>query len=300
MNAPRPRPEELTGTTRRLRSMVRCIPLDILLREVSALHADINEVKLTFKESTVNVNGRCEIHTLPAGDFPEYKDFDGVKVEVPGLAEKFKTVLPAAGERDTRYMLNAVLLDLDKGYIVATDGHRLHIEKTVVLKGKKAVIPSGTAELVIKHSAELLKLGGNRIAFKLAGGEMTSTLMEGTYPDYEKVIPKENPIKITFKGLELLKVLDGALPATTFGNVIKLTIDGSLEIEAVNPDLAHYKWHIPCTKQGGDKNLIIGFNARYLIDAVRSYGKDEVVMEMSTPLNPCVINSKAVVMPVRI
>lgn len=283
-----------------------CIPLAVLLREVKALHSEITEVKLRFSEKSVNVNGRCEILTLPGNEFPKLTECKGVDIDIPDLPGKLNRVLPAAGDKDTRYVLNAIMLDTRNGHLVATDGHRLHLETVPSSKeGKQIIIPRETAHVAVKYLASniiSIDCAEQLISFSLDGGIMVSRLIEGTYPDYKVVIPKEKPKKIKFQGSEFLKILEGALPLVTSGNAIKMSVNGRIDIETRNPDLGNYRWHIPCESEG-IKGFIIGFNAQYLIDAIKSFTTKEdnnVLMELKDPLSPCLINGKAVVMPIRI
>ena len=286
----------------------RCIPVEILWQEIKALHSDIKEVRLTFSERAVKVNGRCEIYTLSAEEFPVIKEVTGTKVEIPDLRAGLKKVIPASStDTDARYSLSTVLIDLPNGKLVATDGHRLHCTSIKKESTKKLLIPRESAVLAAKHATgDAITIGKDKgisfntstpIAGGVAVGVMTTVLVDADYPDYDKVIPKNNTNKVVFSGSELLKVLEGALPV---GERIKMTINGKIEIHSQNPDLAIYKWHIPCEYKG--KQFEIVFNAKYLVDAIRAFTtkeKDKVTLEIDTPLSPSLINGSAVVMPMR-
>jgi DNA polymerase III subunit beta len=284
----------------------KCIPLDTLLKEIKALHSDILTVELKFTGDWVEVNGRCRIVTVDGKEFPVLPSVTGTKVEISGFADLLKRVIPAAGESDTRYTLNTVLVDLEGGHIVATDGHRLHIDDiAAVAEGKKIMFPRKTALLVAKHAVSgSFEIADNWIVMDLAGGQMYSRLVEGTYPAYDQVIPKGNPIRVRFQGAELLKILEGALPLCR-NDAVKITVNGRLEVATSNPDLGEYNWRMPCRSEGkGDEALTIGFNAKYVIAAVKSFTtkeNDEVTLELTDkPLAACILNSKAVIMPMRI
>lgn len=284
-----------------------CIPGDVLLKEISAL-GDIPDAVLRFEDAWVTLNSRCKIITMHSDDFPKYPDFKDAKTNfdttIPMLTHKLKQVLPAAGESDTRYTLNGVYVDFKTGYMVATDGHRLHFIKTAtdpVKDGININIPQRTALMAIKHKAiDAISIHDNQIVFGIAGGEMLSSLIEGTYPNYEQVIPKDLKIKVQFKGDTLLKILDGAIPISITGS-IKVDINDHIEISTTNPNLGEYKWQMPCSNQSGEV-LTLGFNAKYIIDALKSFQAedDNVTFECETPLSPSLINQQAVVMPMRI
>jgi DNA polymerase-3 subunit beta len=282
----------------------RCVPLNLLLSEIHALGPEIAGVELTFTDNAVSVNGRCEIFTLHADEFPTFPMFDGETVEVDGLPEKLKRVVVASGDSDTRYTLNSVLLDLGAGHMVGTDGHRLHIEDIAAVKdGGKLIVPRKAALMSAKHSAAAsIRFNEKFITFEVAGGEMLSRLIEGTYPSYENIVPRENPVTVTFSGPDFLQVLEGALPVTP-AKAVKLTINGQIVVESQSHDTGSYRWQVPCDATGkGNKNFVFGVNAGYLRDALKAFpGEDDVVqMRLKDTLSPCLINGKAVVMPMRI
>lgn len=284
----------------------RCVPLELLYSEVKVLQADITLAELRFEENTVSVNNRCSIHTLPASDYPAVPKGGGTKTEITGLIEKSTRVFPAIGDSDTRYTLNALCFDLAKGVIAGTDGHRLHYDDIeAYMDSPQILIPGRTIALAIKHKAsETVQYDKEYITFQLASGIMISRLIEGTYPNYENVIPRNNPISVKFRGTDLLKILEGAIPvASERTKAVRLTINGQIVVESMNDGIGHYKWHVACeTKGNNGKDLVIGFNAQFLAEAVKSYitkEDDSVIMELNEPLSPALLNSKAVVMPMR-
>jgi DNA polymerase-3 subunit beta len=284
-----------------------CVPLDLITKEIRALHPEIETVELKFEEDTVKVNGRCEMYTIKGEEFPSFPEPENpFEVTIDEFIQKSKRVLVAAGESDTRYTLNSIYVDLEKGNIVGTDGHRLHIEPIATKKkdGRKLIIPRKPASLIVKHCTDTsFLIGTAHVQFNLGGGTMVTRLLDGNYPDYENVIPKEIPLKVTFSATELLRVLSGAVPVSSGNKGVRLTINGKIEVEATNPGLGSYKWHLPCTSEGVEEGFMVSLNADYLGDAVRTFTtkeNDTVVMEMSESLSPCLINSRAVVMPMRI
>lgn len=282
-----------------------CIPLDIFIREVKALHSDIKEVELMFTDNTVKVNGRCEIFILPGEDFPSLPNVGSRKIDIPGFTDKIARLLPAAGEGDSRYILNAILIDLEHGYIVATDGHRMHFDRISAQKDAgQFIISRESASMIVKHkAANTMQMSKKHITFTIAGGTMMSRRIEGTYPKYENVIPQDNTIKVMFQGPDFLKVLEGALPVVADrGNTIRMSVNGKIDIETDNPGIGNYKWHVPCSSAGTAKNFTVGFNAKYLIDAIKAFTSKEdskVTMTFKDPMSPCLINDRAVVMPMR-
>jgi DNA polymerase III sliding clamp (beta) subunit (PCNA family) len=95
--------------------------------------------------------------------------------------------------------------------------------------------------------------------------------------------------------------MNGVLP---LNQAVTLRINSNLTIHTQSPERGAYKWQIPCRFEGKDKTVTIAFNARYLIEAIKSYYSQEVLLEFKEPsgdtYTPAVINGKAVVMPVRV
>ena len=378
----------------------RCVPANLLFKEVKALPPDVREVSLVFKGDIVTINSRCKIFNMPHEDFPalpEIKEFKEVQVDdfISGL----RKVLCAAGDSDTRYTLKGVLLDLEHRKLVATDGHRLHFEDMKVrgANSGQVLIPSPGVTLMIKHKADeapkltrqkgsgemvrldaphsyeldvfglkvkvtyepnvhkkefysaqiqMGNLGGdypsagevkkgvekygtlkdyllalaeaaylrehktvfvtvskNHITYPAAGGELVIRLIDGAYPKYSQVIPKKNPIRVSFNPDIFIQNLEGALPVASTaekGGSVLLTINGALNIKGESPDRGTFSWRIPCEVKGkGPGNLDMRFNARYLLDALKAYPQNEAVLEINEPLDPCLINGRAVVMPMR-
>lgn len=279
-----------------------CVNLLVLEGEINALDPDIAEVELRITKKTISVNGRCEIPTTSPDEFPKVMKAvkDGTEITIKELPSKLRRVAKAAGQGELRS--NAVVFfDTEKGRMVSNDGRRLHMDDIPSIKtGRHILLPVKSAELIAKHKdAEVVTVGKKRISIELAGGTMASQLNEGEYPKYEEVIPVNIPVKVKFDGVEFLNLMKGVSPVTSQDyQLVKLTINGQLEVEMKNPEHGHYKWHMPCESEGKSKrDFVIGFNAKYLIDAVTAYKQPAITMELKDNATACLINSKAVVMP---
>jgi len=282
----------------------RLIPADIFYKEVKALGSDVGEVELAFQEASVSVNKRCEIFTAGSADFPELPKVSGSEYKVDGLPVLCSRVVVAASTDQSRYNINSVFFDLKRGKLVATDGHRLHYEAVEKAEPSFSLSREAVA-LMVKHScADEFTLGKEALAVGLGGGLMLTRLKGQDYPDYERFLVNENPVKVAFRAGDLLKVLEGAMPmvdANSSAKGVNLAINGRLVIRSQSPGLGNYKWHISCTAEGKkEKELVIGVNAKYLVDAVRSFASDNVVLEVKDPLSPFLVNKKALIMPMRV
>jgi DNA polymerase-3 subunit beta len=284
----------------------RAVPLKTFYSELKALTDDIKDAELAFKTNAVQVNGRCDIYTVPGDEYPQLPSITGniVHIGLPAV----RSILPAVGNNDARYILNGALIDFEKGIAVGTDGHRLHMADIEKQDHRSIVIPRGALEILSKHGGNEISLQvseDHKFFCRLADGEMTGKLIDGSYPNYEQVIPKETPITLEFSAKDMMKVFEGCLPLlNTKTHAVAFLVNGKIEVQATSSDRGIYKWHVPGTITGkGPEEVRIGFNLRYLQDAFMAYAGQEnatVTMGLSDPLGPCLINGKAVVMPMRV
>ncbi len=133
------------------------------------------------------------------------------------------------------------------------------------------------------------------MGFSVAKGLLTARLMEGAFPDYENVIPVPEA-KAAFAASEFLSLIEGAKPLTD--GVVRLTVNGALVISSTAEE-GSYQWRIPCETEGLETDLAYSFNHKFLVDAIKAYPSERVVLGLPLSYGACLINGKAVVMPVR-
>jgi len=244
-----------------------------------------------------------------------------------GLANLIRKTLFAVGDNDARYILNGLLITLtvsDKKTtlrLVGTDGHRLAVadQEAGGAAGKegpreiKAIIPKKAA-LEMRHLLEegdgepLIGFTKNLMIFRKSGLLLTSRLMEGTYPNYQQVIPKdkEQDKRVTVAKAEL----EGALRRVAVlsrdkTNAVKVTFaSGKITLFSSNPDFGEATEELPAQYKG--ETLTTGFNARYLLDVLGVVDGESVTLQMDAPLSPCLVREPGnagftcVVMPVKV
>ncbi|MGQ0694871.1 MAG: DNA polymerase III subunit beta [Nitrospiraceae bacterium] len=243
-----------------------------------------------------------------------------------GLLELIRKTLFAAGDNDARYILNGLLVTLmvtDKKTVlrlVGTDGHRLAVAEQEVGKAGSKGGPQEIKAIIPKKAAQemrrLLEEGGdgepligftkNLMIFRKSGLLLTSRLMEGNYPNYQQVIPKEGGRKITANRVEL----EGALRRVSVlskdkASAVKVSFaSGKLTLFSSSPDYGEAAEELPARYEGEALNT--GFNARYLLDVLSVLDGESISLQMETPLSPCLIQEpespgfKCVVMPIKI
>ena len=269
------------------------------------------EANIEPTEDNRAIVSHATLCTLPSGEFPTLPvpEEDSQHFELEGLEEAMSKVIEAAGESDSRYVLNALYFDFPGKRIVATDGHRLHLVK----------YPFPDAEfllLVPKKSIPLLK--GEKIKVTISkkdqrvmgffdNGQYTLIVrfLEGTYPNVDNVIPKEKgAIQFTVHKQALLGLCIENLPINADrSNASRFIVKpGSLTIETINPGVAENKASINA-KLTGDTDFACGFNLAFVIDVLKVLEGTEVTFKMHDSLSPCKIEEDgflALIMPMRI
>ena len=298
-----------------------------LLKEV----AD-GEITLATQENNwVQIQaGRSQfkIVGMAASEFPALPTIEREgRVAIPGsgLASLIRKTLFAVGDNDARYILNGLLITLhssDKKVtmkLVGTDGHRLAVAESDVTQSAgtdlpkeiKAIIPRKAAQEIRRLLEEeegepLLGFTKNLVTFQKSGLFLTSRVMEGTYPNYQQVIPKESAKKASIERTALESALRRvAVLSKDKTNAVKVILqNGSITLHTSSPDVGEATEDLPAQYRG--ESLTTGFNARYLLDALAVMDGDTVNLEISSPLSPCVLKSDGdpgflcVVMPMKI
>ena len=221
----------------------------------------------------------------------------------------------AISRDEARYALNGVLLVL-KGRIlqfVATDGKRLaSVKRGLEVESKieaEVIIPAKTVSELMKA---LSNEGGkvtiiqaqNQIIFQLNETIITSRLIEGKFPNYEQVIPKNEKIKTQLGRQEFLSpVRRVALLTSQENQSVKLDfVKGKLLISSRSPNVGEAKEEIEVEVSGGD--LSIGFNPGYLIDVLKNLETEQISISLTDPDKPGLIRSEDdyqyVVMPMQL
>lgn len=259
---------------------------------------------------------------MAAEEFPRLpKEENAPMVKATGevLLEMIRKTSFAISTDETRYILNGVFFeprDGGKVRMVATDGHRLAlIERDVPgnfkLKGGVIIPRKGLFELkrLLEEAPEAecqLGFAESSALFKKPGLSMVMRLIDGQFPEYQRVIPKEGEKHITISRARLLEGLKRiSLLSADKSNAVKISLsENRLRIAANNPDLGEAKDDVEVDYKGAALN--IGFNARYLIDVLSALESDKVVIELGDEHSPGVIHAPkdksflAVVMPMRV
>lgn len=294
----------------KLRDIVRESVDDTLSIEVSGDNANIRGQDSHFK-----------IFTQKASEFPPVPDFEGdADFEITGgqLKQLINQTLFAAAKESTRYAFNGVLLTAQgkKINLVSTDGRRLAQAKgdlvsanKVPKDGAKAIIPAKALNLVDKLVTEPEESVGfqvreNQVILHTSSATLTTSLVEGQFPPYDDVIPKESDKKMTAATADFLSAIRRAsLLTTEESKGVRLHFSKKgLVLTSRSPEAGEATVNFPCKFEGSD--VEIGFNPAFLVDALRVVDTDEISLEMTAPNRPGLLKAGAnflyVIMPVNL
>jgi DNA polymerase-3 subunit beta len=262
---------------------------------------------------------RFTLSTLPAGDFPRVEGGAGdteFKLSQEGLHKLIAQVSFAMAQQDVRYFLNGMLLEVTPDHVrtVATDGHRLAMAtqpcSSPVSGRVQAIVPrKGVTELSRLLDGEddaTVMLGKNHVSVRCGDYVLTSKLVDGQFPDYEKVVPRDTNRSVVGDRTTLKQAF---LRASILSNEkyrgVRLTIEPEqLTVRANNPDQEEAEETVPISFDG--EPLEIGFNVSYLQDVLNVMESNEIHIGLSDTNNSALIESPGVegvayvVMPMRL
>ncbi len=273
---------------------------------------------------------RFRMAGLPPEEFPPIPNPEKeVLLSVPRKAflDGIEKVAFAVGDNDARYILNGVLLNLRQEgrgelslRLVATDGHRLaKVERKISSEATKISGPpeqnlviSKKAILEIKKILEeddqepVIGLSENQLILKKGEILLTTRLMEGSYPNYEQVIPRGNQKHVVVQKKNLESALKRvSIFAREKTHAIRVTVQANrLGLLSNNPDVGEAQEELKAEYKG--EEIEAGFNARYLLEALTVIRSEKVSLRFNDPFSPCLIQDEAdtqflcVVMPMRV
>jgi DNA polymerase-3 subunit beta len=296
------------------------VPADKLFSIVRESLEDV--IELDAAESTIQIKG-CDSHFTIYGhessQYPLVPGFEGeadFQVELGKLQEGIESSNFAAAKESTRYALNGILWEVEgkKLTLVATDGRRL--AKCIVALASKAEVPNGRIIVPSKTMSLLDKIGGsadtlvqirfvnNQIVLACGDVVVSSNLVEGNFPKYDDIIPKDYDKKITL-GTEatLSAVKRAALLSNEDSKGIRLAISNkSIIFSSRAPETGDAEVEMAIEYSGTP--LEIGFNPQYVIDVLRVIKSDSFDLELGDGDRPGMIKSGNnflyIVMPVNL
>ncbi len=298
------------------------VPADKLTAIVRESVDDTLSIELVGEQAHIKgQDSLFKIFTQSPSEFPPVPDFEGdPDFEVSGghFKQLIGQTLFAAAKESTRYAFNGVLVTAKgkKITLVATDGRRLAMASGEIThsgklskEGIKAIVPAKGMQLVEKivddpEESVGFRVRDNQVVFHTSDATLTSSLVEGQFPPYEDVIPKDTDKKMTAATPDLMSAIRRASLLTTEeskGVRMHFSKKG-LVLTSRSPESGEATVNFPCKYEGSE--MEIGFNPQFMVDALKVMDSDEVTMELTAPNRPGLLKSGSnflyVIMPVNL
>lgn len=281
------------------------------------------DIELEVREQRVRIasgRSRFVLSSLPATEFPfldEITAGDSVALPQKALKRLLERTQFAMAHQDVRYYLNGLLLVIGSNGVraVATDGHRLALadvecetglsETRQVIVPRKAIVELQRM-LAASDDEVRLTLSDNHIQVHLPDIRFTSKLIDGRFPDYQRVIPEAGDKLLTGDREAVRQALTRtAILSNEKFKGVRLSLDENrLRLQAQNPDQEEAEDEIEV--EYGDAPIEIGFNVNYLVDALSVMEADQFTLELTGPDSSGLLREKGdessqyVVMPMRL
>ncbi len=295
---------------RKLQDLLRALPDD------ATLNVDVSSSKMTVRAG----RSRFNLQTLPAADYPRIslgtEQLQTLSLPQRDLRKLFKLAEFAMAQQDIRYYLNGMLLVVDKGSLqaVATDGHRLSwaslgvggdFARQEVILPRKTVLELGKL-LADTEDPVTLDILANQVRFRFANVELVSKVVDGKFPDFNRVIPVGHTKMVELDRLVALGALQRAaiLSNEKFRGVRVVLGTDQMKIICTNSEQEEAEEELEIDYKGDP--LDIGFNITYLLDALQNVAVDKVRFAFGDANSSALVTMpdrddyKYVVMPMRI
>jgi DNA polymerase-3 subunit beta len=284
---------------------------------------DSSDINMATSDSRITVKAgksRFNLQTLPAADYPVMTktQTQGTVVSIGQrqLKDLLKQVEFAMAQQDIRYYLNGLLFEVvaNQLNIVGTDGHRLSFTSTELKQNyekQEVILPRKTVIELIKLLDEsedetLIEVASNQVNFSFGNIKLISKVIDGKFPDYNRVIPTGHQNTFSIERLNVLLAMQRAsiLSNEKYRGIRMVLSQNNLKLISTNSDQEEAEEELEINYSGD--SLDIGFNVTYLIDVLNNTNSEEVSFSFADANSSCLItlpnnqDYKYVVMPMRI
>lgn len=298
-------PGSVTASAAMLRQIVGKFPNGALV----AIEESDGMLKISAGRS------RYELNTLPVSDYPDIAGSTyqaSFTAQADELARMLNLTKGAASTEETRYYLNGVYLhNSADGSLsaVATDGHRLHwVASEMTDKIPGVIVPSKTVNEVVKAldiGDVVVSVSETKIKFDLGVTVIVSKVIDGTFPEYARIIPRDNDNIVTASSAELKAASDRvAMVVDDRAKAVKMEMQDGVLVLSAQGSAGNAVEEVPA--QCGVSGFYIGMNAKYLASTLSQCGGKEVTMEVGGVNSPVVVrpsnddNVMYIIMPMRV
>jgi len=299
-----------TVGARKLQDLLRALPDD------ATLNVDVTSSKMTVRAG----RSRFNLQTLPAADYPRIslgtEQLQTLSLPQRDLRKLFKLAEFAMAQQDIRYYLNGMLLVVDKGTLqaVATDGHRLSwaslavpgdFARQEVILPRKTVLELGKL-LTDGEEPVTIDILANQVRFRFENIELVSKVVDGKFPDFNRVIPVGHTKMVELDRMLALAALQRAaiLSNEKFRGVRVVLATDLMKIVCTNSEQEEAEEELEIDYKG--EALDVGFNITYLLDVLQNMAMDRVEVACGDANSSALVtvperdDYKYVVMPMRI
>ena len=302
---------EITVSARKMSELCRSLP------DNEALEFDLNNGKLTVSSK----NFHADFATISALDFPELEikeETNSLSISSSALQRLLNKTAFCMASQDVRYYLNGLLVEYKGGEVnaVATDGHRLALatsplDKTITIDGERQILPrKAVLELskILRQENEDIKItfGNSSLSIQDENLDFSTKLIDGKFPDYEKVLPSGDPNSLEVSKESLQSALSRAsvLSNEKYRGVRFALDKNMLKLTANNPEKESAEELLDVNYNGNP--MEIGFNIGYLLDVLGTIETDNVELNFYGEESSCLIREPGnqaevyVIMPMRL
>ena len=302
---------EITVSARKMSELCRSLP------DNEALEFDLNNGKLTVSSK----NFHADFATISALDFPELEskeETNSLSISSSALQRLLNKTAFCMASQDVRYYLNGLLVEYKGGEVnaVATDGHRLALatsplDKTITIDGERQILPrKAVLELskILRQENEDIKItfGNSSLSIQDENLDFSTKLIDGKFPDYEKVLPSGDPNSLEVSKESLQSALSRAsvLSNEKYRGVRFALDKNTLKLTANNPEKESAEELLDVNYNGDP--MEIGFNIGYLLDVLGTIETDNVELNFYGEESSCLIREPGnqaevyVIMPMRL
>ena len=300
------------------------IPFNILYSIINSLVAE--KIHIEQRNKTITITADNYEATINIGELEEFPIIPTInntqvalKIKTEDLLESISQALTATQYSEIRPEINGIffLYDNQQLTLVGTDSFRL-VEKTIdqnktqsaLENGTSFIVPLQTMESVLKiikdGEVEIL-IDSNQALFRTENKQLITRLVDGTFPDYKLIIPKENETEIFLERAEFINAVRTVKTFSGRAHDVVLQIEKKvLEVRSAESTLGENTYRIPIRTKGKQQKIEISFNWHYLLDGLRMYKGDEIILGLSGAEKPVMIKNREeqqliyVVMPIRV
>jgi DNA polymerase III subunit beta len=268
------------------------------------------EAAVTIETEGETAHIRCQhssftVKTLKPSDFPKFPEVEvnkSLSLTSSTLVSMVRQVSKAVSRDETRAILTGILLIIEGPSIkmVATDSYRLAVKETILEETAgediEVVIPGKALEEVTRLGSEaekvVLGISDNQIVFEFGNTVFVTRRIEGTFPNYKQLIPKESETTAVVSGEELTAAVKRVSLMALHNTPLKLSVnveDQTLSLSATTQDVGDASEDLMVKTEG--KDVEIAFNHAFLMDGLNSVGTDSVRLEVQSALKPGLLKS---------